>query len=104
MRLIVVGALALVSFLLVEACKPRQTTTASSPKAQVVQVPEGSGNGLNITGTGFVWEKAELPLCYSARNGVKFFVWKEQSTFACNKGQKDWQLFSKQQQTSKKKG
>jgi hypothetical protein len=104
MRFLVVGALALVSFLLTQGCKPRQTTNASHAKAQVVQVPEGSGNGLNITGTGFVWEKTELPLCYSARNGVKFFVWKEQSTFACNKGQKEWQLFSKQQQTSKKKG
>ena len=104
MRLIVVGALALVSFSLMQACKTRQTTKASKSKAQAVQVPEGSGNGLNITGTGFVWEKAELPLCYSARNGVKFFVWKEQSTFACNKGQKEWQLFSKQQQTSKTKG
>ena len=101
MRLIVVGALALASFLGIEACQPRQTTKASHAKAQVVQVPEGSGNGLNMPGTGFVWEKTELPLCYSARNGVKIFVWKEQSTFACNKGQKDWQLVSKKQQTSK---
>ena len=75
------------------SCKTRTTNSKASSKQ--IAVTQGVGNGLNLTGTGFVWEKAELPLCYSARFGIKFFVWKEQSTFSCDQGQKSWKLISK---------
>ena len=104
MRIISVFLLSLVGLSSMEACKPRKTTKSSHAKAaEPASIPNGSGNGLNLSGTGFVWEKAELPLCYSERTGVKFFVWKEQSTFACNKGQKDWQLVAEQNPATKKK-
>ncbi len=79
---------------LASSCKFEPTKSFRS-KPQPLTVVKGEGNGLNLKGTGFVWEKTELPVCYSARNGVKFFVWKEQATFACNKGKKDWQLVAK---------
>ena len=75
------------------SCKTRETMSKAASKP--VAVTQGAGNGLNVTGTGFVWEKAELPLCYSARFGIKFFVWKEQSTFSCDQGQKSWKLIAK---------
>ena len=75
-------------------CKARNTASRTST-AQPVKVAQGTGNGLALSGTGFVWEKSGLPICYSARNGAKFFVWKEQATFDCATGQKDWRLVSK---------
>ena len=93
MRLIHGLIILLASSAAFSGCK--QKTTSSRPKAQPVKVAQGTGNGLKLTGTGFVWEKAELPICFAERAGVKFFVWKEQSTFACEKGKKDWQLVAK---------
>jgi hypothetical protein len=104
MRFKPIYLLVLAGLSILEACKTVSRTSSSRAKAKAVTIPQGSGNGMNLAGTGFVWEKTELPLCFSARNGMKFYVWKEQSTFACDKGQKGWQLVAQNQPTTKKKG
>lgn len=89
-------ALVIATFFTLEGCRlPLSFTSNKRSKAVPASVAQGVGNGLNSGGTGFVWEKGELPICYSARVGVKVFVWKEQATFACEKGRKEWRAIGK---------
>lgn len=76
-------------------CKYEPAVKSMRSPAKPLAIAEGVGNGLSVSGQGFVWQKSELPVCYSARAGLTFFVWKEQSRFACVKGKKGWQIVTK---------
>jgi len=93
MRLTRICAVMAVMIAAASGCKQKMSAT-SRVKGKAESATQGVGNGLNLTGTGFVWERSELPICFAERAGAKFYVWKEQSTFACEKGKKDWQLIA----------
>lgn len=76
-------------------CKFEPSSRSMRSSAKPLAITEGVGNGLSVVGNGFVWQKSELPICYSARSGLTFFVWKEQAHFACVKGKKGWQIVNK---------
>lgn len=83
----------MVASVLVNSCKFMETPTSERTRQSAV-IPKDKGNGLAISGTGFVWERDNLPVCYTARVGVRFFVWKEQATFACD-SKRQWSRVAK---------
>ncbi len=83
------------AILALSACKfakKEAISRRSASNAEAVRVPVAEGSGLNLNGTGFVWNKGELPICLPNRVGIQFFVWQDQATYSCLEGKSDWSL------------